>query len=275
MAKMIKKKKPTTLAEIRPNAGIERAYAKALVSLVRQIKSDVDAELVKEFKRQAKQEKMAMDGVADWVAHVVDYLVSRWQRKLDDLAPQLAAHFVNRTVSNYETFMKTHLRKAGFTVRFQVTDFQKDALQATIENNVGLIKSIGSQYLDKVQVQVWKCITDGYDLAALAKDLNKTYDITKRRAEFIARDQGAKAHAVIEKAKRQELGITKAIWLHSHAGKKPRPSHVSANGKEFDVSKGMYLDGEWVQPGELINCRCCSKSVIEGIDNDRQSHSNG
>lgn len=262
---MIKKKKPTTLPEIRPNAGIERAYAKALVSLVRQIKSDVDAELVKEFKRQAKQEKMAMDSITDWMAHVIDYLISRWERKLDDLAPQLAAKFVNRTVTNYETLMKKHLRKAGFTVRFQVTDFQKEALQAATEVNVGLIKSIGSQYLEKVQGQVWKCVTDGYDLAALSKDLRKTYDITKRRAEFIARDQGAKAHAVVEKAKRQELGITKAIWLHSHAGKTPRPSHVAANGKEFDVSKGMYLDGEWVQPGELINCRCCSKSIIDGI----------
>lgn len=263
---MIKKKKPTTLPEIRPNAGIERAYSTALVSIVRQIKSDVDDELLKEFKKQAEQKKMAMDGITDWVAHVIDYLISRWERKLDDLAPQLAAKFVNRTVTNYETLMKTHLRRAGFTVRFQITDFQKEALQAATEVNVGLIKSIGSQYLERVQGQVWKCITDGYDLAALAKDLSKSYDITKRRAEFIARDQGAKAHAVIEKAKRQELGITKAIWLHSHAGKTPRPSHVAANGKEFDVSKGMYLDGDWIQPGELINCRCCSKSVIEGID---------
>lgn len=262
----IKKKKPTTLPEIRPNAGIERAYSTALVSIVRQIKSDVDDELLKEFKKQAEQKKMAMDGITDWVAHVIDYLISRWERKLDDLAPQLAAKFVNRTVSNYESLFKTHLRKAGFTVRFQITSFQKDALHAVMENNVGLIKSIGSQYLEKVQGQVWKCVTDGYDLAALSKDLRKTYDITKRRAELIARDQGAKAHAVIEKAKRQELGITKAIWLHSHAGKKPRPSHMAADGKVFDVSKGMYLDGEWVQPGELINCRCCSKSVIEGID---------
>ena len=90
--------------------------------------------------------------------------------------------------------------------------------------------------------------------------------MASQSAEFIARDQANKAHAVIERAKRQELGITKAIWLHSHAGKKPRPSHLAANSKEFDVSKGMYLDGEWVQPGELINCRCCSKSIIEGID---------
>jgi SPP1 gp7 family putative phage head morphogenesis protein len=262
----VTRKKPLTLPEIRPNAGISRKYSKVLVSLVQQIKADVNATLIREFKKQAEQKKMAMDGIADWVAHVIDYLASRWQRKLNDLAPQLASQFVNRTVANYESLMKTHLRKAGFTVRFQITDFQKESLQAVMESNVGLIKSIGSQYLDKVQGQVWKCVTDGYDLSTLAKDLSKTYDITKRRAELIARDQGAKAHTVIEKAKRKELGITKAIWLHSHAGKKPRPSHLAANGKEFDVDKGMYLDGEWIQPGELINCRCCSKSIIEGIN---------
>lgn len=263
---IIRKKKPVTLPEIWPNAGIERKYSNALVSLVREIQADVNQTLVEEFRKQAKQEKLAMDGISDWVAHVIDYLSSRWQKKLDDLAPQIASLFVNRTVSNYETLMKTYMRRAGFTVRFQVTSFQRDALQAVIENNVGLIKDIADQYLRHIQGHVWQCVTQGYDLSTLSKNLNKEYGIEKRRAEFIARDQANKAHATIERAKRQELGITKAIWLHSHAGKTPRPSHRAADKKEFDVSKGMYLDGEWVQPGELINCRCGSRSIIEGID---------
>lgn len=263
---IIRKKKPVTLPEIRPNAGIERKYSNALVSLVREIQSDVNQTLVEEFRKQAKQEKLAMDGISDWVAHVIDYLSSRWQKKLDDLAPQIASLFVNRTVSNYETLMKTYMRRAGFTVRFQVTPFQRESLQAVIGNNVGLIKSIASQHLERVQVQVWQCVTQGYDLSTLSKNLKKDYGITKRRAEFIARDQANKAHATIERAKRQELGITKAIWLHSHAGKTPRLSHLAADKEEFEVSKGMYLDGEWVQPGEKPGCRCGSRSIIEGID---------
>jgi uncharacterized protein with gpF-like domain len=61
------------------------------------------------------------------------------------------------------------------------------------------------------------------------------------------------------------LGITQAIWQHSHAGKKPRPSHVKADGKTFDIEKGMYLDGKWVQPAEEYNCRCTSRAIIEGF----------
>ena len=158
---IIRKKKPVTLPEIRPNAGIERKYSNALVSLVREIQSDVNQTLVAEFRKQAKQEKLAMDGISDWVAHVIDYLSIRWQKKLDDLAPQIASMFVNRTVSNYETLMKTYMRRAGFTVRFQITPFQRESLQAVIGNNVGLIKSIASQHLERVQVQVWQCVTQG------------------------------------------------------------------------------------------------------------------
>ncbi len=256
-----------TLPALWPNAGIENSYRKALIKLLNQISDEVNQVLVTEFRKRAAQEKaqMAMDGIVDWLAHVIDYLATRWIKKLDKLAQSISAKFVNRTVSNYEKFLNLHMRNAGFRVRFQITPYQQNLLQATTEINVGLIKSICSQYLERVQGQVWRCVTDGYDLSALATNLKKEYAITKRRAELIARDQGAKAHAAIERAKRQELGIKRAIWLHSHASKTPRSSHLHANGKEFDVNKGMYLDGQWVQPGELINCRCGSKSIIDGI----------
>lgn len=261
------RKKPDTLQAIWPNTGIRKSYKKDIISLPNEMERDIRQTLVTEFRRQAEHEKadMAMDGVADWVAHVGDYLSTTWSKRLNNLVPEIVEAFVSKTITNYESQLKAQMRKAGFTVRFQVTPFQRDALQAAVENNVGLIKSIGSQYLESVQSQVWQCITNGYDLSTLSKDLKKHYEISVRRADLIARDQGAKAHAAIEKAKRQELGITKAIWLHSHASGKPRPSHLKANGKVFDVNKGMYLDGEWVQPGELINCRCVSRSIIDGV----------
>ena len=158
------------------------------------------------------------------------------------------------------------MREAGFTVRFNATTQQQTALQAVLGGNVSLIRSIGQQYLNRVEESVWRSVNAGYDMAQLTRELRKDYGISERRAAFIARDQTNKAKAAIEKARRQELGITEAIWMHSHAGKEPRPSHVAANGKRFNVNKGMYLDGKWVQPGEEINCRCTSRSVIKGFN---------
>ncbi|ELR7719768.1 phage head morphogenesis protein, partial [Salmonella enterica] len=43
-------------------------------------------------------------------------------------------------------------------------------------------------------------------------------------------------------------------------------SHVKANGKRFDLRKGMFLDGKWVLPGEEINCKCGWEAVIPGLE---------
>lgn len=257
------KAKPVTLPEIKSNVGNERQFYKAIMKLIREMQDDINQTLIKEYRASAQREKLAMDGVADWVAHVVEYLTDQWSVKLDDLATKMATQFVDSTVNSYDRSLLKHLRDAGFTVRFQMTPYMSDVLKASVAENVGLIKSIASGHLDKIQMYVWQSVSNGYDLAGLTKNLKHEYGVTQRRAARIASDQANKAHAEYESARRQELGIKKAIWLHSHAGKKPRPSHVAAHGKTFDVVKGMYLDGQWVKPGQLIHCRCGSKAIID------------
>jgi SPP1 gp7 family putative phage head morphogenesis protein len=110
-----------------------------------------------------------------------------------------------------------------------------------------------------------RSVARGRDLSYLTDELQKRYGITRRRAALIARDQNNKATSVMQAARQQSLGITQGIWKHSHAGKEPRPSHVKADGKVFELSKGMYLDGKWVMPGEEINCRCTWSPVIPGL----------
>lgn len=189
-----------------------------------------------------------------------------WLDKLDGLAPTLAEQFVRHNAKHTERAFQAALKQAGFTVRFGMTQRSQEAFSGVVGANVGLIRSIGQEYLSKVESVVWQSVNAGYDMGKLAQELKKSHGISQRRAAFIARDQTNKAKAVIEKSRREELGITEAVWLHSHAGKEPRPSHVNANGKRFQVARGMYLDGEWVQPGEMINCRCNSRAVIKGFN---------
>ena len=148
-----------------------------------------------------------------------------------------------------------------------MTEPMNNALQAVIAENVNLIKSIPEQYLTQVETLVMQSAGRGRDLGYLADELQKRYGITKRRAALIARDQNNKATSVMQVARQTSLGITEGIWHHSHAGKVPRPSHVKANGTKFDLSKGLLLDGEWLLPGEAINCRCTWSAVIPGLQN--------
>lgn len=190
----------------------------------------------------------------------------RWLKAFDKGAEDLAKYFVDRAAGATDLQLREVLKKAGFTVQFRTTADVNNAMQAAIGENVGLIKSIASEHLTQVEGIVMRSMQNGRDLETLTKELTERYDVTKRRASLISRDQANKMTAVINRTRQNELGITEAIWMHSHAGKEPRPSHVAANGKKFDINKGMYLDGEWVLPGQAINCRCTSKSIIPGLN---------
>ena len=259
----MKRKKPTTLPPIYPNLGIERWYKRELIKLIDEIQAEVKADIMANYKAQSNA--VAMDGFSDWLGHSMDYLLGKWTNKLNSLSDQIADLFVTKTVHNYDNQLKKHLRKAGFTVRLQMSPYTEEMLKAAMGENVGLIKSIGVQYLGKVEQSVWASVKGGFDLGTLSKELQHSYGLTKNRAELIARDQGAKANAVIEQARRKELGITKAIWKHSSAGKTYRDSHVKANNTVYEVDKGCYIDHEFIQVGEKINCRCYSLSIIDGI----------
>lgn len=236
------------LNEIKPNVGNDRAYLKELRTMLRRIKEDIN---------DAKTDDVTQFG------NRIDYLLEQWSKRLDRLGYTISKRFINRNRATFDKRFMQELKKAGFTVNFQLSPQIEDILEASVKENVGLIKSIGVDYLERVQQQVWSGVASGYDLGQIAKDLSKAYGISDRRAKNIARDQGAKAHAVIERERRKEAGITQAVWLHSHAGKVPRPSHVKANGKVFDIEKGLYLDGVWTLPGVQINCRCNSASLID------------
>ena len=236
------------LNEIKPNIGNDRAYLKELRTMLRRIKEDIN---------DAKTDDVTQFG------NRIDYLLEQWSKRLDRLGYTISKRFINRNRATFDKRFMQELRKAGFTVNFQLSPNIEDILEASVKENVGLIKSIGVDYFERVQQQVWSGVASGYDLGQIAKDLSKAYGISDRRAKNIARDQGAKAHAVIERERRKEAGITQAVWLHSHAGKVPRPSHVKANGKVFDIEKGLYLDGVWTLPGVQINCKCGSMAVID------------
>jgi len=194
-------------------------------------------------------------------------LTRQWQKRFDVLAQEMAEYFTTKTAERVDGAMRASLKKSGMSVQFKMTAAQNDAMQATIGEQVGLIKSIASEHLSDVEGIVMRSVTTGRDLQQLKSDLLARYDITKKRASLIARDQNNKATATLTRTRQIGLGITKARWLHSAGGKHPRPSHVAFSegrngGPFYDIQKGAFIDGEFLLPGQAINCRCLSVSVL-------------
>lgn len=253
------------LRPVHANQGIEAAYRKRLDRLIDEMQRSLVYWLTAAYRRNvpeiAQDESPAMA-----LTKMMRRLTQQWQRRFDEAAQPVATEFAETSMSAADVSLRSALRQKGFSVQFQMTRAANDVFQATVQENVGLIKSIAAEHLQEVQGMVMRSVTQGRDLKGLTEDLQQRYGVTKRRAAFIARDQNNKATATITRVRQQGLGIKQAKWRHSRGGKHPRKSHQEADGQVYDVEKGMYIDGQWIRPGELPNCRCVAISIIPGFD---------
>jgi len=198
----------------------------------------------------------------------IDQLGARWETKIDETAPRLAQWFAQSSARRSDAGLKKILADGGMTVQFQLTPKMRDVYTATVAENVGLIRSIGSQYHDEVQGMVMRSVTAGRDLGGLTSELTQRFDITKRRAATIALTQNNLATSTFVKVRQVDLGV-QACWLHSHGGKEPRPTHLANSGNVYDPAVGWFDPDPKVRrpiwPGQLIRCRCVSRTVVKGF----------
>lgn len=256
---------PVLVPAIWPNAALEAWYRRKLREMIDAVHASMALHVCAAYKRQPSTLGFAADNSSSVeLMHTLERWSRHWRHRLDDMAAEIASAFARRSFARTQFSMMDALKRAGFTVRFKPTRKSIEAYRAVLAENVNLIKSVPQQYLTDVQTQVWQSVMKGSDLTTLSRGLRESYGVSTRRAALISRDQSAKAKAVIERVRRQELGITHAIWRHSHAGKTPRPTHVKMDGKRFKIADGMYDadEGKRVHPGELINCRCTSRSIL-------------
>jgi hypothetical protein len=199
----------------------------------------------------------------------LDRLNDYWSKRFHDFAWKTAKRVANDWLTDNTTSWQTKLKRKGFAVKLQLTKQQKAIFQVKVRENVDLIKSIQSQYHTDVVGIVSRNFLKGRDLYAMAQEIKKRHAVTTRRAALIARDQSNKATAQMNAARQDELGIQWAVWVHSSAGKEPRPNHVRA-GREYwiyDIHVGIdFGDGFGsVLPGQAIACRCSGRSIIVSI----------
>lgn len=263
-----KNKKERTLQPVQPSIGLEVIFREKLQRLVEKMHKSVMFWIVAAYR--AEEPVIAQDELpARRLRRSISRVAKRWQDSFDEAAPELADYFSREINDRSDAALKRILKKGGFSVKFKMTRAQRDIMQASINQQIQLIKSIPNNYLAEVEGKVMRAVQTGRDLGELSKDLERSYGVTKRRAALIARDQNNKATAAMTRARQVELGITEAIWVHSGGGKRPRPTHVKA-GKDkvrYDTKKGWYDPHEkkFIFPGELINCRCVSRAVIPGF----------
>jgi hypothetical protein len=162
------------------------------------------------------------------------------------------------------------------TVKFDPSLVTKK-VKADLLKNIEQLEDIPKKHFREIYDAALSMIEAGRNLQLLYNVLLKLDGMSTDRAKEITHSLANKATAFTEQESRFRLGITHAIWMYANAPCMVNPrhptaadlkqdaSHKAANGKRFEVGKGLLIDGEWTLPHRGEGCKCSSRSVIPGF----------
>jgi uncharacterized protein with gpF-like domain len=165
------------------------------------------------------------------------------------------------------------------TVKFDASRVT-EAVKEDLAKNIRRIRDFDASHFEHIYEAAFRSISRGRDLATLYNaimELNLP-TMTKKRAGEISRSLNNKATAIMTRDRQTSLGIQYATWVYSGAPcqmnvKKPSAkdirqdaTHRAADGKRYEVAKGMHLNGRWTNPGKDEGCKCISRPIIPGLD---------
>lgn len=261
----------TRLKPINYNAGNIKWYQKQLLTEIREMNDEVRREIVNAIRDNplAQDANLAMDAnPVEMIRKMLDVLSGKWVRDFINKAKSWSDEMIDKTQTAVDRGLLAAARRESMTINMQWTDAMLEKREAIIAENVSLIRSIPEKYFTEVEGMVYRAVARGGDRKMLADEIErnfgKRHGITRRRAEFIARDQTRKATSALSAARQQAAGIVEGEWVHSGGGNKPRHSHVKAGRerKRFKLSEGCLIDGEYIMPGQLPNCGCVWRPVL-------------
>lgn len=257
------------------SASAEREYVRICDTYMLILKAELKNELPKLKKAYEasfvdEKQRYRSDGFTDLML-TVDQLFAGMKNRINantlgfGLRKKLGSLAnLNRklTVKEWKKAIKATL---GIDIRedYYLGDFYKDQLETWANQNVDLIKTIPADTLDKMRNIVYDGFTDGKTTARITKDILAAYDIGKRHAEFIARDQTAKLNGQIQRAQQKDAGINQYIWS-TVEDERVRQSHRELDGKKFSWDDApVNSDGRKCHPGEDYGCRCIGRPVFD------------
>lgn len=261
------------------NAAQQSEYIKAIQAMVVQMAAQTERAVINLFEKPAAREYYAEDAsLVSEAKSMVDRLTATFTDMFNRRAEGIARKMFKGALATSKASLGISLKElsGGMTIKTGlVPDKLEDVLSAAITENVGLIRTISSDYLGQVQGAVMRSLQPGGNgLADLVPFLQERKEITKRHARNIALDQTRKAFNSANELRLKALGVEEFEWIHSGGGAHPRQDHIAMSGNiyRFDdlpvigVMYGVEVRG---LPGGVPGCKCTMRPVIRLIKGEQ------
>lgn len=135
-------------------------------------------------------------------------------------------------------------------------------LRALHEEQVSLITSLPLEAAQRVHELTIKNLSTGGRAKEIAKEILRSGEVTKSRANLIARTEVARSSSMLTQARAETIGSEGYIWRTSH-DQDVRQAHKKMEGKFVRWDSPPHLeDGTVTHAGQIYNCRCYPEPVI-------------
>lgn len=263
-------------AALVPAETVASRYAARWTKLIDQMARETKRDVLASLEENGAPEDTAMDASpANQVQFVFNALMKKWDAAFGRLASDMAMSMMDDTAKDSEKKLGASLKDLSGDLTLDVSAISGDlqqVLDASVKENVALIKRTSGKYLDQMQGDVMRSIQNGNGLQDLIPAFAKREVQVKNWAQNVALDQTRKAFNGMNKGRMLAAGLDEFEWVHGGGSNHPREYHRDVlNGKIYSLNPEAdnylpHLDsptkGERGIPGQAPFCRCTMRPIF-------------
>lgn len=191
-------------------------------------------------------------------------------RTLDDVNID-SVDKISTSKAHYEqtiNWMEEDFQKAvaSISIAPKLTPTQNKLISSQWGTNLDLyIKDWLAEDILKLRQEVQANAFTGHRANDLRDMLQSNYGVSRRKAEFLARQETSLLVSKFRETRSRDIGSQKYRWSTSH-DERVRHDHKDLNGKIFDWTQPPVTNqktGAKNHPGEDFGCRCLAIALIE------------
>jgi len=223
-------------------------YARKLRSVAKQVGSIIDGFAPKGIINNVAALNDALNKYADMITPWARAVASRM---LDDIK--------RRDADMWKQMGDQIGRELKKEIEFAPTG---RIMAEALNEQVSLIKSLPLEAGKRVHDLTMLGLSDSSRASEIAKEIMHSGQVTKSRANLIARTEVARTATELTKARAVAAGITHYVWRTS-GDADVRESHKHMNGKVIAFNQPPEVEpGKRYHAGQFPNCRCYPEIVI-------------
>ena len=141
-------------------------------------------------------------------------------------------------------------------------------MQARLDEQISLITSLPREAAERVRKLATEAKASGTRADVLAAKILETGEVTKARANTIARTETSRTATELTRARAMHVGSVGYVW-RTAGDADVRKSHKALNGTFHAWDDPPECDpGKKAHPGCIFNCRCWCEVVLPGDEDE-------